>query len=411
MVHTRRLPRIGIIVPIALRTRRDHFGVNHLHDRIGTAAILMSSYRYTVEVRHGPTFLDGLAEELEELQLATGAPVTARSTWLLAWVGSYSPPEPWAVVVREAFTGRLDAAALLWERDRGDWDDLSPLGRRQQDRGWLPARSSEAATALGTAVAARLSSRRRPWRLRLGQLPEGDPVVAAIAGGIEGSRTVAGVPIPKVEFSEEQDVDAFLSSGLRKQLRKSHNRLRDDGLEVSIEFEADPDSIEVLLDEVEETHRAREHDVQRVSDLENEPGRNFWWSAILGHARRREAEIATLRIDGSLAAYVVSLLDHGIYRVFDGRFATAWSRFSPGRILERATLERALLDQRFEQLDWMNGIASEKLLAANAADPTEELFACSADLVLDLAGVGAPSAQAPTAEAGAVALPMASSVR
>lgn len=89
-----------------------------------------------------------------------------------------------------------------------------------------------------------------------------------------------------------------------------------------------------------------------------------------------------------MAAYVVSLLDGDAYRVFDGRLAPAWSRFSPGRLLEAATLERALLDPRSCELDWMNGCASEKLLAANAADRTEHLVAASPGITIDLDVIG-----------------------
>src|SRR5262249_59834162 len=59
------------------------------------------------------------------------------------------------------------------------------------------------------------------------------------------------------------------------------------------------------------------------------------------HAVRGELEVATLRLDGQLAAYVVALTDGPTYRVFDGRFAPAWRRYSPGRRLEAAVVDHA----------------------------------------------------------------------
>jgi len=88
--------------------------------------------------------------------------------------------------------------------------------------------------------------------------------------------------------------------------------------------------------------------------------------------------MATLRLDGSLAAYVISFLDRSTYRVFDGRFVTQWARYSPGRLLEVETLARALGDGHFTSLDWMNSIAPDKLISANILEPTVHVIGSSA---------------------------------
>lgn len=346
-----------------------------------------------VQVLRGPSLLDDLGTDLDDLHGATGTPVTSRSLWLRAWVGAYGPEEPWAVAVRDRATGRLDGIALLSTRRHDAFDEISPLGRRQLDRGSLPARTASAADALGAALAASLSGRARPWSLRLGQLPSDDPVAAAVVRRLRGARTIPGLSIPKVDFGPVTSAADLLGKSLRKQLRKARNRVADDGIGLSVDFLGSHDEVVPLLDEVERTHRARERHARRVSDLESSPGLRFWRRVILDHARRNEVEIATLRLGAELAAYVVSLLDGDAYRVFDGRLDPRWSRFSPGRLLETATLERALGDPRFGQLDWMNGCASEKLLTANAADPTEHLVASSPGITIDLDVIGhAPAA-------------------
>ncbi len=342
----------------------------------------------SVQVLSGRGLLDDLRLELDELHRATRTPVTACRAWLAAWVDAYAPTHAWAVAVRDAASGRLDAIGLFSDRDRGGWDEISPLGRRQQDRGWLPARTPLAAHALAAAVTARLQSRDRPWVLRVGQLPVGDQVAGGVAELLPEARILPGVPIPKVEFASLPTPGDWLGKAMRKQLRKALNRLADDGVKRKILFETDPAIIDELLVEVEYTHRAREQHARRASDLDSQPGLRFWRNVILSHAAMADIELAILRLDGELAAYVVSLLDTDSYRVLDGRFTTSWARYSPGRLLESATVERAMEDPRFTRVDWMNGCASEKLLAANAVDYTEHLVASSPGMVIDVDVVG-----------------------
>ena len=366
-----------------MKDRRRTAPVDGAGGRAATGAIAFLS---------GPGLLDELGSELDELALAAGTPVTARRRWLSAWIRAYRPSGTWGVAVRDPATGRLDAVACFSDHDRGCWDEVAPLGRRQQDRGALPARSDTAARVLAAAVIARLRARTRPWALRMGQLPAGDPVAAALADGLGSARSLPGVPIPKIEFGTAASVDEWLGQGMRKQLRKCRRRVDDEGLDMEIDFVAEAGAVEAVLVEVERTHRARERHAQRESELESQPGLEFWRTVILEHAAAGEAEIGTLRLDGELAAYVVSLLDDDAYRVFDGRFAPALARYSPGRLLETAVIERALADSRFARIDWMNGCAVEKLLAANAVDHTEHLVAFSPGAVIDLDVVGSSPA-------------------
>ena len=76
-------------------------------------------------------------------------------------------------------------------------------------------------------------------------------------------------------------------------------------------------------------------------------------------------EVGTLTFDGELAAYVVAFDDGHSYRVMDGRFVSAWARYSPGRLLETAVLQRMIDDPAKTTLDWMTSIAPESLLVAN----------------------------------------------
>ena len=129
------------------------------------------------------------------------------------------------------------------------------------------------------------------------------------------------------------------------------------------------------IDEVEAVHVSRDRAQRRASDLDRPAEREFWRHVVSSSAW--EVEIATLRLDGRLAAYVVALLDGNAYRVFDGRMSTDFQDYSPGRIIESAALDRALAEPRFTILDWMSGVAAEKLLVANVAEGRARLLATS----------------------------------
>jgi hypothetical protein len=51
--------------------------------------------------------------------------------------------------------------------------------------------------------------------------------------------------------------------------------------------------------------------------------------------------------------------------------------YSPGRLVEAAALARAMSDPRFAVLDWMSGIAAEKLLVTNMAEGRTRVVATS----------------------------------
>jgi hypothetical protein len=160
-------------------------------------------------------------------------------------------------------------------------------------------------------------------------------------------------------------------------LIRSARRIARDGLREEVSFTRDVTSVLRLQPEIEATHRARDHDSGRMSDLDDDSGLRFWRSTYRYHAARGELEVATLRLDGRLAAYVVAFVDAPFYRVFDGRFEPAYRRYSPGRRLEAAVLERAFEDPSMRELDWMSSVARERLLADTGADPRWTLVAGS----------------------------------
>ena len=53
--------------------------------------------------------------------------------------------------------------------------------------------------------------------------------------------------------------------------------------------------------------------------------------------------------------------------MFDGHFDTLWARYSPGRLIECAVLQQLVAEDRYDTVDWMLGVASEKILVSTGA--------------------------------------------
>ncbi|CAN5267122.1 hypothetical protein BH20ACT9_BH20ACT9_16670 [soil metagenome] len=334
--------------------------------------------RPAVESHRGPSVLQRLGTELDELHAATAAPVTARRVWLQSYARSSPEYEPWSVVVREP-RGRPVAAALLGCLQRPDWLEVVGLGHGS-GRSRLPARNPRGAAALAEAIGERLGRLEQPWILRLEHLPAGDPVVEGLVATLPQPRVVPAEGIPKLLLGADRRLEAYLGKGLRKQLRRARGRVVADGVDLSIEHVRDPERITAALGAIEAVHRRRDHDQGRSSDLDTPVGLWLWRDSILQHAHRGEVEVGLLRLEQELAAYTVALLDGRSYRLLDGRFATPWARYSPGRLVEAAALERLLAGDHFAELDWMSGLGAETLLGYNFMETTHHLLATSPSL-------------------------------
>src|SRR5712691_11309016 len=274
-----------------------------------------------VKILSGWRDLRTLEPAIETLQRAAGTPVTARFSWWRAALAAERGAVPVGLTLAGP-GGTLIATALVALRDRDGVREVIS-GRRDGDDVW--------------------------W----------------LAGRLPAGRAVPAPPVPGIAFTQDQET---LAPGIRRGLDRSGHRIGQHALRETIEFEREPARLAALRDEIETVHRARDHDAGRVSDLDGTAGVVFWRSVYDVHAARGELEVATLRLDGHLAAYVIALVDSPAYRVFDGRFAPAWRHYSPGRRLEAAMVDHARR-RHFGSLDWMSSIAPEKLVASTWAEP------------------------------------------
>jgi CelD/BcsL family acetyltransferase involved in cellulose biosynthesis len=334
-----------------------------------------SSSEVVVNEACGPGALDSHAPQLDELADRLGVPLTGRRPWLSAWTTAHPHYMPWVTIALDA--DRPVGAVLLAQRQLGPAIEITSIGHGRNDRSRPMAINADVARLLAARIYDRLRSIRRPWSLLLEQLPVDDPVGIAIYDRMPAAILVPGGAVPGVEFADDRIWGDHISKNLSRQLQKCRNRIVSDGLDMVIAFTRDQREIRAQIDLVEEIHRARDHEVGRPSDIDDLSGRRLWRELVEVHVARNEVELATLRIDGELAAYVVSFVDDDTYRVFDGRFRTKWSRYSPGRILEVEMLRRTCSDRAFRRVDWMNSIAPGKLISANTFEPTMNLLASS----------------------------------
>ena len=299
---------------------------------------------------------------VEALQRAAGTPVTARLAWWRAAVTT-DGTVPLLLALRGR-GGTVIAAALVALRDE-DGDRRITSVRPHTDDVWDVAATSAGARQVLLGELARYAvGLSGAWRLALTGLRDGDEA-GWLARQLPGGRAVPGPPVPGVDLTRDE---VTLAPGFRSGLDRSGQRIRQHALTETIRFEHEQARLARLRDEIEAVHRARDHDAGRVSDLDDRAGAAFWRSVYDRHAIRGELEVATLRLDGYLAAYVIALVDSAVYRVFDGRFAPDWRLFSPGRRLEVAVMEHARR-LSFRELDWMSSIAPEKLVASTRAEP------------------------------------------
>jgi Acetyltransferase (GNAT) domain len=308
-----------------------------------------------------------LGDDLDDLHLVCGAAATAGRAWVFATVASSSDATPWAVIIR-GDEGELRAAVFLVTIPGRAADTVWLAGSVMGHRSPILAMDEEAAHDLGIALIEALGSRtRRAW-IDLGPVDARSPHLDAFLAAAPAITSFLVEPVPMIRRASSGDVEDYLTSNMQKTLRKAHNRLRSDGRTQRMTFTRQADDILGRLPELDACHRERDHAQGRLSDLDDPRSRRVWFARLRRLAAAGLLELATIEIDGELAAYVLGLVDHGVYRVLEGNLVTRWTRYAPGRLLEAAVVDRALKDPALGSVDWMTSRAPDRLLASNAVE-------------------------------------------
>lgn len=341
--------------------------------RAAGAAVVTGGPGTAATVRHlrGRDALTQVAGEFDALCARAGVPFTSRRTWLQAWADTHRAWEPWLVLVED--TGGLRAAAPLAVRRSRGVRTIALLGHGPTDDARLPA-DPGTADALAAAVVAGLPA--GPWRLRLQQVPDGDPVVGALVGRLRHARLGPGQGMPLVRVSGS-DPAAHVSKNTRKALAKVRNRLADRGLEPVSTWTRDAEQVRALLPELVRVHRERDLALGRRADHDDPSAAAFYEQVVLRHAAAGEVDLLTLRLDGDLAAYVLGFRDGRAFRSWDNRLAPRWADLSAGRLANTEAIRHVVTSPDYDALDWMRGEEPYKLQSATEVVPTAVLQAWS----------------------------------
>jgi hypothetical protein len=221
-----------------------------------------------------------------------------------------------------------------------------------------------AAVRLGEALGESLMAQRREFSV--GPLP---PTLAvdALVENLPVGLIIDDVAIPVVRSGDGSG--AAMSRGTTRTLRKAHNRMTADGVRSEIVVTDDRHVISGMLPLLESISRDRDYAGGRSSPLDDIGERRRWERRVRGLAAEGTMRLATLLLDGELAAYLFGIVDGMTYRVLEGRYVASWARYAPGRVLEAAVLTDVMSTPHFQTFDWMTTIAPESLLATNDVDP------------------------------------------
>ncbi len=351
-----------------------------------------------VDLVRGLRQLQPLLSSLEEFHGEVDAPITARWSWLSAWFQLHPDAEVQCLIVRSA-SGGIDGAALLARQRKGTTVQLVSVSNQMANVASIFARSQPAAEALARGIADLAKSCTGDWELSLSQIAGTNIVANALAKYLPSLESETQLSVPQVVLNEDLQLNTLLSRNMRKSLRRVRNRLDEHAPGWSVAFHRGTASIMALLPEIEAIHIARDHQQRNESDLDDAVERRFWQETIVTHTYTNELELATLTINDTIAAYVISLVDGSSYRILDGRMNGSFAEFSPGRILESATLERVIGDDAFTTFDWMTGVAPETILASNHWQERTSLRTTSISVELEALSASAPAGKARKAKA------------
>jgi hypothetical protein len=317
-----------------------------------------------VVVHTGVAALAAQSAQLDALAAAVpDTPVTARWPWASVCVVDPLPGHtPWLLALQSG--PDLVGAALLVDDQTGSVRRTTLAGTADGHRGALLAVNEVAAVRLGAALGDFLMTQLREFTV--GPVRPG-VAVDALVEHLPVGLIVDDAAVPVVR--KGSPLGSGMSRGMARTLRKAQNRMAADQVRSEIVVTDDRHVITGMLPLLESISRDRDYAGGRSSPLDDLDLRRRWERRVRTLAGDRSLRLATLLLDGELAAYLFGIVDGSTYRVLEGRYVATWARYAPGRVLEAAVLEDVLSSPQFETFDWMTTVAPESLLATNDVDP------------------------------------------
>jgi CelD/BcsL family acetyltransferase involved in cellulose biosynthesis len=133
-----------------------------------------------------------------------------------------------------------------------------------------------------------------------------------------------------------------LSRNLLGDLRRSRRRLQELG-EISIDYSDGSAHLGRLIEEIFDVDARSWKAEGNTAIVSHEHTRRFYEQVGHWAADRGSLRVALLRVDGHPVAMQLGLEEEGVYFAIKASYDTSFRRFSPGKLLMHAIIERAFM--------------------------------------------------------------------
>jgi hypothetical protein len=306
----------------------------------------------------GHSQLSDYAEQIDSLFSETAAPSAVRWPLLESWLLYKPEVEPMGVLIWHHQA--LIAAGLLALEHRKGFCKITKIGVEGEPY-WLSARDPFSGALLGEGLVKALQSIKKPWFLHLTDLPGTDPVINAINARLELSQISTFSYSPQLWFDRECGLNRYLSLNTRSAVAKAKNRIKRDGLALDMRWSSDVSDIENAMDEIVQVHRDRNRLKHGRAILDDPREAAFFRETVLTQARAERIRLLTLRLNSSLAAFAIAVLDRDMLWIYANLVSPSWLRYSAGTILNAEVVRAAYGDSSIKGVNWGAGLQRYKM--------------------------------------------------
>ena len=237
----------------------------------------------------------------------------------------------------------------------------------------------------------RIWSERRDWHLiRIDEKPLDDPEVALLRSFAREHgllyRDIFSHVCPYLDLRRPWS-SYLLSRGskLQKNLRAARRRLELRGKVTVRSFES-PAEVEEACDIVQHLHRRSWKRWRRIEHSHSEGYQHFLRGWLDSMASRGRTRVLVMFCADRPVAATIAIMDAATYYAAQIVHDDAYSRCSPGTLLESIELEELMTKQQFATYDFLGAFLNNKLRWTQSVRPTALIFImqrCWRNLVID----------------------------
>lgn len=314
------------------------------------------------------------AAQMDLLFSETFAPSAVRWPLLESWLRYHPEAEPIGVLIWD--DQALVAAGLFALRHGNGFCKITKIGEEGEPY-WLSARDQTSSNLLGEGVISALQIIKKPWVFHLTDLPDTDPVVSAIHIRLKLSNISNFSYSPQLWFDRKNGINKYLSKNTRSAVAKAKNRIKHDGLAIDMQWLVEVYEIEKSLDEIVQLHRERNRLIRGLALLDDPLAAAFFRETVLNYAKAKRIRLLTLRLNGSLAAFAIGVLDRDMLWINANLVSPNWLRYSAGTIVNAEVVRAAYSDPALKGVNWGAGLQRYKMSGDVKLIPSIKLMAWS----------------------------------